>query len=222
LLRLNYVVGCGLALDERMRSMVLSIGRLSRKEACVGDDILFKFRRRLFQSSGFAASGLTHWWGDCRSSREVAYLLVLSSVLALSNAAIQPVSSQAFSTLTSTQKNTATYYTLSLATSNVSVTVLTVEYTTSTSLFTVLNIQFTTLTSFITRIQIDQSPQWAPSPPLSSRSGGPFRHQSDALSRDPVDLNVFFGYIESDWMLQLVMCLLIFLASVLLIFIKKR
>jgi undecaprenyl pyrophosphate phosphatase UppP len=96
----------------------------------------------------------------CRSSRIAACLLVLGSLLAVCTVGIQPVSSQVLytsaSTQTSTQTNTATYFTVAVATSNLVVTVLTVQYTTATSMFTVQNVQFTTLTSFITHIQVEQ------------------------------------------------------------------
>jgi hypothetical protein len=156
---------------------------------------------------------------ECRSSRKVGYILILSSFLALCNVAIQPVSSQAFSTVTSTQINTATYYTVSLATSNVSVTVLTEQYITSTSVFTILNVQFTTLTSFLTQIQIDQPPERAPPLFSSTRSSNSLSPRSGALPRTTVDVYVFLEYIESGRVLQLVVCL--FLLSLLLIRRKK-
>ena len=99
--------------------------------------------------------GLTPARDMCGFSRKVACLLILGSFLALCTVTIQPVSSQAFYTSTSTKTNIATYFTVSVATANISVTFLTVQYTTATSVFTVQNVQFTTLTSFLTRVGVD-------------------------------------------------------------------
>ena len=157
-----------------------------------------------------------------RFSRIVASFLILGSFLALCNAAVQPVSSQAFETWTSTQTNTMTYFTVSVETANLSVTVLTVQYTTSTNLLTIVNVHFTTLTSNITQIQILQSPQGAPSfrssDPESSVGTSPSVQSRASMS----DLYAFFGHVDAGLMLQLIACSLVFLASLLLVLRRRN
>jgi hypothetical protein len=157
----------------------------------------------------------------CRSSRNVAYFLILGSFLALCNIGFSPVLSQAVETSTSTQSNTVIYYTISSATSNLYVTVLTVQYTTSTSLFTVVNIQFTTLTSFITHTEAVQQPVAQASPPQalslprSSSANGHAPSEQYAL-QSPGD-----GMIKQSTLLQLLACGIIVLVGMILLQ-KKR
>jgi hypothetical protein len=160
--------------------------------------------------------------GERRFSRIVAYFLILGSFLALCNAAVQPVSSQEFDTWTSTQINTATYFTVSVATANLSATVLSMQYTTSTSVFTVVYVQFTTLTSYITGIQIIQPPEGAP-PFESGHSESSIHTLSSLQSPAPSNgLDPSLGLIEAGVLLQLVTCFLVFLAATLLIVRKEK
>ena len=172
---------------------------------------------------GATERGLAPALVECRSSRIVAYFIILISFLALCNAVVQPVSSQVFETSTYTQMDTATYFTVSVATSNVSVTVLTEQYVTSTRLFTMVNVQFTTLTSYITGIQKIQTPEGAPSFRSSNHSGSSVLSQSSTQSSvPPTDFHAFFGYVEAGLVLQLVACFLVLLTSILLVLRKQK
>ena len=145
---------------------------------------------------------------DRRFSRLVAYLLVMGSLVALCNAAVQPVSSQVFYTSTSTETNTATFFTISEVTANLSVTVLTVYYTTRTSLFTMVNVQFTTLTSNITDIQIIQSPERV----ISFRTSQAQSHTPPGIQSraPPANMHAILRYIEGGLVPQLITCFLVF------------
>jgi hypothetical protein len=155
--------------------------------------------------------------GGCRSSRIVAYFLILGSFLALCNMGVTPVLSQAVETSTSTQSNTVTYYTVSSATSNLYVTLLTVQYTTSTSLFTIVNIQFTTITSFVTHIEVAQQ-SFAQAPPLQSpslaRSSLANRHDP-STSQAPQGTEI--GMIHLSTLYQLLACGIIILVVIILL-----
>lgn len=147
---------------------------------------------------------------DRRFSRLVAYLLIMGSLVALCNAVVQPVSSQVFYTSTSTETNTATFFTVSEVTANLSVTVLTVYYTTSTSLFTMVNVQFTTLTSNITDIQIIQSPERVLS--FRASQAQSLVHTSPSIQSRAAPANVYaiLRYVEGGLVLQLITCFLVF------------
>ena len=86
------------------------------------------------------------------SKRLVAVCLVLASMIALTNAGIQPVISQAFTTATSTERQT--YFTVAYTTSAIRVTAFTVQFVSVTSFYTYTVVQATTLTSFVTRVEI--------------------------------------------------------------------
>jgi len=165
--------------------------------------------RNLREGVAARGVGLKPSWEKRRSSRIAAYLLILGSLLAICNVGIQPVSSQvvetSISTQTSTQTNTATYLTVSIATSNLSVTVLTVQYTTATSLFTVQNVQFTTLTSFVTHIQVLQRPsgESAPAYNPAQQSVNTLQYNSGLLSH-PTQAEGNLQYSARDAGLQLI------------------
>jgi hypothetical protein len=206
--------------------MRLSIVCPLRKKACAGDNRLFKFRRtqcelNLVCRYRAAAMGLTPARDICGFSRKVAYLLILSSFLALCSVTIQPVSSQAFYTSTTTKTNIATYFTVSVATANLSVTFLTVQYTTATSVFTVQNVQFTTLTSFLTRVRVDApTGEFVLAYHTSHGRESKFQHPGPfrALSiggESPA------GYIDSGIVLQSIEFTAVILTSALLILQKK-
>jgi len=118
--------------------------------------------RRLF------ASSLT----ECPFTRRVvAVCLVIASLVTLTNAALQPVNSQVFTTATNTQSQT--YFTVNYTTSALPVTVFTVQFVSVTSLYTYVLVQFTTVTSYLTRTQtisITRSPVNYPPPALSGLS----------------------------------------------------
>lgn len=153
-----------------------------------------------------------------RSSRMVAYVLVLGALLAVCNAAIQPVSSQMIETSTLTQINTATYFTVAVATSDLYVTYLTVQYTTNTTLYTIVTVQFTTLTSNVTGTpQLQEG-----APPLHAipSSSSP-NSQPGVLSRTPSALAAFTTRAEGGLILKLMAFSLLFLGSILLV-LRKR
>ena len=149
-----------------------------------------------------------------RSSRKVACLLIIGAFLALCNAAVQPVLSQTFNTLTSTKTDTATYFTISVSTSDLLATVLTMQYTTSTSVFTIQNVQFTTLTYFVTHIQVQDRTAEA-TPHSSENSKGKATELTISL------LGRSGGGAEGGQILQLFPLAAAILISLLLILRKK-
>jgi len=84
--------------------------------------------------------------------RIVAACLVVASLITLTSAAFQPVSSQTFTTGTSTQQRT--YTTFDYTTSTMPLTVFTLQFVSVTSFYTYVVVQFVTATNFVTRTQI--------------------------------------------------------------------
>jgi len=82
----------------------------------------------------------------------VTVCLVLASMVTLTNAAIQPVTSQVFTTATSTQSQT--FLTVSFTTSTQPITVYTVQFVNVTRTYTNVVVQFVTVTSYFTRTQV--------------------------------------------------------------------
>ena len=183
-------------------------------------DRLFKFLSGLSRREGLGRQAhLNCRRKRCRSSRMVACLLVLAAMIAACSVAIQPVASQVCDPSTSTQTNAATYFTVSVVTSNVVVTFLTVQYTTNTSLFTIMTIQFTTATSNITRTPV--LPEGAPSLDVAS-SVRALNPQPDAQSRTPVDLRTSTSQVAAVATLELVASSLLLLISICLVLKKRR
>jgi len=100
------------------------------------------------------------------SKRLAAVCLVFASMIALTNAGVQPVISQVFTTATSTQRQT--YFTVGYTTSAIPVTVFTVQFVSVTSFYTYTVSQATTLTSFVTHVEIisttTRKPETYPAP----------------------------------------------------------
>jgi hypothetical protein len=177
----------------------------------------------------------------------VAYCLILVSALTLCNAMVQAASNQPFANSTSLSTNTdpghfgnltattthvtttetsvqTLHFTVAYSISSLYITVFSVRYTTTTSLFTVVDVQFTSITSYITHVQVTQpNPAPAPSAPTRTFSGSDnsFQHNQPSAPSTSIISSGFF-VIDAASIPQFIACVVILLASILLIRRQKK
>ena len=157
---------------------LLSIVRSCSSQAGMDEERRFKFQRsRCRHRLGTTGFGLMLSRKSCRYSRIIAYCLILVSILALLNASVRTVSSQAFDTSTSTETNSYTVQSVptanatqlnatqlpSISTEIAQITTTstatqftryTIAYATSSLYVTIFKVQYTTANNLFTVVNV--------------------------------------------------------------------